>query len=333
MRRLRAAALVLAFVGLLTACSGDDPTQVQAVFDDVIDLVEQNAVKLADVPVGTVTGIELTEDNRALVTMDVDPRHQLPAGVSARLRKTNLLGERFVELVADPASTGEYVEGTLITDTEVVPELEEAVFSGTEVIAAISADTLAGAIEAGAEGTDGRGETLGTTLSELRLIISTYDDNSEDVVRLLRGLDGFLADVGPEAELHGRAVTELAEFSRVLAEEDERLIDALTDTRSLAQSGTDIIVTHRQRFDDFNVRFRTILEELTAREGDLDQLFPQLSGHNYQTIRGINAEFAQIFADFILCGENDSPGDPVRACGPDAPTGIPRPQPRPRQEF
>jgi phospholipid/cholesterol/gamma-HCH transport system substrate-binding protein len=333
MRRLRAAAAVVAMVGVLTACSGDEPTEVQAVFDDVIDLVEQNAVKLADVPVGTVTGIELTEDNRALVTMAVDPRLALPADVRARLRKTNLLGERFVELVADPASTGEYVEGTLITDTEVVPELEEAVFSGTQVIAAISADTLAGAIEAGAQGTDGRGETLGTTLSEFREIISAYDDNSDDVVRLLRGLDGFLADVGPEAELHDRAVVELAAFSRVLAEEDERLLNTLTDVRSLAVSGTDIIVTHRQRFDDFNARFRTILAEITERDEDLDRLFPELSGHNYQTIRGINAEFAQIIADFILCGENDSPGDPVRACGPDAPTGIPRPQPRPRQDF
>lgn len=333
MRRLRAAAAVVALVGLMTACSGDDPTEVEAVFDDVMDLVSQNAVKLADVNVGTVTAIELTDDNQALVTMEVDPRYELPAGLTARLRKTNLLGERFVELVADPATAGEFVDGTRITDTEVVPELEEAVFSGTQVLAAISADTIAGAIEAGAEGTDGRGATLGTTISELRQIVSTYDDESDDLVRLLRGLDGFLADVGPEAELHGRAVVELAEFSRVLAEEDDRLLDTLGDVRSLAQSGTDIIVTHRERFDDFNVRFNTILGELTERDEDLDQLFPQLSGHNFQTIRGINAEFAQVFADFIVCGENDTPGDPVRACGADAPTGIPRPQPRPRQGF
>lgn len=333
--RRRTVGLVAAVVvaALLTsACGRSEPVVAKALFDDVVDLTTGHAVKLADVTIGKIDAIELTDDNRALVTMSINSEVELPADISARLRKTNVLGERFVELQAPENATGVFESGTTITDTAVVPELEEVIGTGTEIVMAVAADTLAGAIEAGAEGMDGRGETLGGVLTDLNTLVGTYDENSEDLVRLIRGFEDFLDDTGPRAALHGEALAEFARFTRVLAEEDERLIDTLSELRKLSLTGTDIMTTHQQRFDDFFTRFNGITGEVVAQDEALDQLFGNAYLHNHNTIRGVNSELAQVFFDFIVCGVNDEPGDPVRACD-DPPQGGPAPEPRPRQNY
>jgi phospholipid/cholesterol/gamma-HCH transport system substrate-binding protein len=333
----RALAAVLTALALLAAgCGGPEPTVVNATFDDVADLTTNAAVKIADVAVGTIAEISLTDDLRAAVRMEVDPDVALPARLEARLRKTSVLGERYVELVPVDGTGGEWVSGATVERTEVVPELEEVVATSTDLLLVVSTDTLAGAIRSGAAGLGGRGQTFGQVLDDLEGVTAAYDANSADLVRLVDGLEDFLDTVGPQADVHGRALAESAEFLRVLAEEDDRLVDTLTNLRDLADTGTDIIVTHRQRIDDFVVHLDGITEEIVRPERlpALDRLFTSIAQHNFATIRGVNQEHAQVVLDFIICGVNDVPGDPVRACrGEDVPQAIPQPTPRPRQDF
>jgi phospholipid/cholesterol/gamma-HCH transport system substrate-binding protein len=327
-------ALLLVLALALTGCGSDSGTEVNAVFDDVADLTTNAAVKIADVQIGTIRDISLSDDMRASVRMDVDPDLDLPARMTARLRKTSVLGERFVELVPMEGAAGSWTSGGTVELTEVVPELEEVIATSTDLLIAVSTDTLAGAIRSGAVGLEGRGQTFGQIVDDLDDVVRVYNANSTDLVRLLDGLDGFLADVGPQAELHGRALGEAEQFFLVLAEEDDRLIDSLTDLRSLADSGTDIMTTHRQRIDDFVVRLEGITGEIIAPENidRIDRLFIDLAQHNFSTIRGINNEHAQVVLDFIVCGVNDEPGDPVRACTT-PPQGREAPVPRPPQDF
>jgi phospholipid/cholesterol/gamma-HCH transport system substrate-binding protein len=325
MRRLLLAPSIAVVVALvLSGCNVNNALEVRAVFEDISDLVPRGHVKIADVPVGIVSDIELTEDHQALVTMRLEPDIELPSVVHARLRKTNVLGERFVELVPDRDSGGRLDPDAVITETAFVGELEELVLAGSEVLAAVTADRIAGALEAGAIGMEGRGETFGALLDDLTEIIVTYDQNSEDLIRLIDGMEAFLADVGPEAELHGRALEEVAEAMAVLDREDDRLLDTLTQVRSLSRVSTDIMVTHRQRIDDFWFRFDAVTRELARVEEDIARFPYAWHLHNHNTIRGINAEHAQLVADLILCGVNDLPGDPIRSCY-DPPQGREQP--------
>ncbi len=337
MRRLlhRTAGLLIALAMVASACTSDDATVVLATFDDVADLTENASVRYADVPIGRVADIELDEDLRALVTVEVDPEVRLPARLMAQLRKTSVLGERFIALLPVDGTEGEWISGNEAEVTEVVPELEEVIQTSTDLLIAVSTDTLAGAIRSGAEGLDGRGATLGQIIDDLNAVTTTYNANSADLTRLLDGLDQFLDTVGPQAALHGRALGEIQAFLTVLAEEDDNLIDTVVNLQDLAVTGTDIMVTHQQRIDDFVLRLDAITEELTRPSTltALDTLFVNLAQHNFATIRGVNNEHAQVVLDFILCGFNDLPGDPVRSCQ-DPPQGMPRPSPRPTQvEF
>ncbi|MEK6442746.1 MlaD family protein [Pseudonocardia sp. T1-2H] len=86
---------------------GDDPYTVTIQFPDVVDLVPQSLVKVADVPVGSVSGIAVDPATwNAMVTVAVNRDVTLPANAEARVRTTSLLGEKFVELSAPAPVNG-----------------------------------------------------------------------------------------------------------------------------------------------------------------------------------------------------------------------------------
>ena len=69
-----------------------------ASFDEIGGLKARAPVVVSGVKVGQVTAIELTEDLRAQVSMDLDPRVQLPVDSSASIRTSGLLGDQFVAI-------------------------------------------------------------------------------------------------------------------------------------------------------------------------------------------------------------------------------------------
>ena len=74
---------------------GDDPYTVQVEFLDVLDLVQQSAVRVADVPVGRVEKITLGNDWTAVVTLTVNGDVDLPANAVAAIQQSSLLGVLF----------------------------------------------------------------------------------------------------------------------------------------------------------------------------------------------------------------------------------------------
>jgi phospholipid/cholesterol/gamma-HCH transport system substrate-binding protein len=53
---------------------------------------------ISGVKVGQVTGIELGDDLRARVTMDLDPGLELPVDSSGSIRTSGLLGDQFIAI-------------------------------------------------------------------------------------------------------------------------------------------------------------------------------------------------------------------------------------------
>lgn len=102
---------------------GEGGLQLFAVFDDVGGLSERSPVKISGVKVGQVAGIELNEDLRARVSLDLDPRLELPIDSSAAIRTAGLLGDQFVSLepgaddvLLQPGETFTYTESALSLD-------------------------------------------------------------------------------------------------------------------------------------------------------------------------------------------------------------------------
>lgn len=69
-----------------------------ATFDDIGGLTSRSPVRIAGVKVGRVEAIELDEDLRARVRMDLDPALALSIDTAAAIRTAGLLGDQFVAL-------------------------------------------------------------------------------------------------------------------------------------------------------------------------------------------------------------------------------------------
>jgi phospholipid/cholesterol/gamma-HCH transport system substrate-binding protein len=92
----------LAAIGYLSLQVGGLQTKggllLHADFNEIGGLAERAPVVISGVKVGRVTHIELSDDLRARVTIDVDVEIALPVDTSASIRTSGLLGDQFIEL-------------------------------------------------------------------------------------------------------------------------------------------------------------------------------------------------------------------------------------------
>jgi virulence factor Mce-like protein len=113
MRRLALIALLVAIVpwiviGLVREATDDDTQDsyfVRAEFDDASTVVAGEDVKIAGVPVGVVSDMNVTEDNKAAVTLRIDDEDFTPwkQDASCQIGAQGLIGEKFVE--CEPGSS------------------------------------------------------------------------------------------------------------------------------------------------------------------------------------------------------------------------------------
>jgi phospholipid/cholesterol/gamma-HCH transport system substrate-binding protein len=332
--------LLLAVALVAAACSpaGNDAIELTASFDDVGDLVTNAHVRAGDVPIGLVTGIDLDDDHRARVTMEVRSDTGLPAHTEAALNRTSLLGERFIDL-RPLGEGGSLRDGDHLSDTRVVTDFEDLVASGDRVLSLVASDQLNAAIETGAIAFGGRGGLLGQLITDIEGFVGSYNEGSDDLVRVIDALDGLATTLAPDAEVNAEGFAVLERASRVLEEEDDRLLDALADLTDLSESGAALLADHRQELEDSIRRLRILLAQITRIDGAMGDLLTWLPRHNIHVPNGIVLEqasgrhVAQVWLDFVVCGVNDVPGDPARACDPPNPgEGSMKPERWPRSE-
>ncbi len=191
---------------------GDHPITITADFDDVLDLVPQSAVKVDEVAVGRVDDIRLADDGRsARVELLVDGDVALPAGTTARLRQTSLLGEKYVALVRpdDPAPGGRpLADGASlgVAETSQAAEVEQ-------VLGALSLVLNGGGI--------GQFQEISRELQQVSA------GRPEQVKAFLEQMETFVAGLDGRKEAITAAIDGLADLSRTLDDDKEKIASAL----------------------------------------------------------------------------------------------------------
>lgn len=322
MRRLAPALAALVAAVVLSSCSGgDDQLTAYATVDDVADMTEGAPVMLADVTVGSVAGISLGDDHRARLRLEVDRSAKVPAAVTARVRRTSVIGEKFVELRPAP-DVGEGAplleDGATIERTEVVPDLEQLISSGTDLFGAVASRELAMLLSESAIGFGDRGPQLRRLLEGLDTTIGGYAARTGTIERLVRAIDQLAADTAPAARAHGEALANLAEATRILAEQRDAFVDLLASLRDLSVAGRSILDEHLETIQRQFASLRVLTGVLAERQEDLGRLLVNLPRHNRSLMLAVSEDdFAQVLNDVILCGVpggGEDPDSPTDAC-------------------
>lgn len=162
-----------------------------ATFDDVQSLVPGHSVQVADVRVGTVTGVRL-DGYRARVTMSLRDDRRIPTGTTATIAKSSLLGENYVRLDLAPGrrlDTGPYLaSGETIARTAVQPDLEQISAKVGPLLAALGGQDIATISGESATALGGRGRRLNTLVSRAADVGEQYAAASADLGRALDSL-------------------------------------------------------------------------------------------------------------------------------------------------
>jgi virulence factor Mce-like protein len=96
-------------IGIVREATDDDTADhylVRATFDNAANLVQGEDVKVAGVPVGIVKGLEVTDDKKAAITLQIDDEDFIPwkTDATCTIRPQGLIGEKFVECEPGSAS-------------------------------------------------------------------------------------------------------------------------------------------------------------------------------------------------------------------------------------
>lgn len=306
---IRRRALLLILVGALGASSCtlpgrvEGPVELTAVFDDVGDLVAGHSVQVADVRVGSITGIELTDDYRAKVTMRIKDGLDLPSNSEAVLRTTSLLGEKFIELRPQRDASGKPVaaKGTLrdgdqVARTTQAPELEFVAEQAVNVLGGVVSNDLSTLIETGSVGFGGRAEELGSLIDNLSVVSSTLADQTGNIVRIIDGLDKATATLAAGSGQVDQLLANLADTTQVLADNRELTLQTLRDLTRLAKDQNEMVF---QPFrDDLERQIRqldSILQVVAGQREEVGVLVDWLAEFTRKIPLGVPDDFAQVY--------------------------------------
>ena len=313
---------VLVLASLLGSCGGaDDRITVSTTFDDVADLADGAPVHMADVEIGNVRSIRLDDTGtRAEVEMTIRESAGVPTEVVARIRRTSPLGEKFVELRPVRPEVSEQAllaDGDVIATSEVVPDLEQLVGSGTDFFAALGAGELAVLLDESAEGFGDQGQRIRSVLEDLGTITAGFSEHTTEIETLITSIDQLAADTAPSAAAHGEALQNLADTTEILDEESDELLDLLDSLAAVSAEGDAILTEHLEEIELQIDGLRSVTRAIATEQESLGDLLVNADGHNQALQDGVRRFFTQVLNDFVICGVpggGDEPGDTLNSC-------------------
>ena len=317
-RRLAASIVAVATTaGLLAGCGGGGKTVV-AIFEDAGDLQPRHSVQVADVRVGQINSIKLTDDYKARVTMSIESDLEVPADSVAILRTTSLLGEKFVEIrpKGDPTKGPFLKDGAVLKETLEAPELEFIAEEAVQVLGAVNATDVATLAKTGAEAFGGRGEDLRGLIDDLASVSNTFADRAGTIGQVIDNLDATAATLAAGANDVDGLLGNLATTTQILADNRQRAIDALGQLSRLAKVQNEVLGRHRAAIERQIGQADRIVAEVAGQTSELRLLVDHLNAFAKGVPNAAPGNFAQVYMWLVPALE---PGTPLcqdpKACG------------------
>jgi phospholipid/cholesterol/gamma-HCH transport system substrate-binding protein len=280
-RGVALAALVLAVALIaLVLLRGAETHDYDLVFQNAGQLVKGDDVQIGGRRVGSIRAIELTDDNLARVSVEVEePYAPLRQGTQAVIRLTSLSGiaNRYIALTPGPDSAQQLDDGARLTAdrTTTVVDLDQ-IFNTLDPKAR---EDLQGVIEGFAAQYQGKGRQAGRSAEYFNPFLST----SRRLVQELTEDEGTLTDFIVNSS---RAVTAVAErrddlsslvgntnaTARAIGDENAALARALGLLPTTLRRANTTFVNLRSTLDDLDV----LVAESKPATKDLAPFFREL---------------------------------------------------------
>jgi phospholipid/cholesterol/gamma-HCH transport system substrate-binding protein len=260
-----AVVLAIVLVGFIVFGRGGGYT-VKAYFQNANQLVKGNQVELDGTPIGTVKGMDITDDGQAVITLGIKSAYApLPAGVRATIKQSSQSGiaNRYVDLTMPAASAVKTQSkipdgGRILIDKTTTGIDLDALFNTLDPP---TRKALQGFFKGQAAALRGKGAMQNVGFQYLNPALSTSRRLFQELNRDTPTLEHFVTD-------SSRLVTTLGERRDDLS----ALIQNLEQTMGAIGSEKVALSDALQRLPDFMRRSNTTFVNLRAALDDLDPL-------------------------------------------------------------
>ncbi len=209
--------------------TGPDSMTVYVQMPDTLALNVNSRVRVADVFVGTVRGIEL-KNWVATLELGLQPGVELPSNALAAIGLTSLLGSQHVELEVPPDPADEKLR-----DGDTIPLRNASAFPTTERVLASIATILRGGgipnLEVIQTEVDklmtGRAEEIREFLNRLDVFTDELNRQRDDLTRAIDSTNRLLSIVASRNDTLDRVLTEFPPLIQHFAETRDLFADAV----------------------------------------------------------------------------------------------------------
>ncbi|MET0451733.1 MAG: virulence factor Mce family protein [Mycobacterium sp.] len=215
-------------------------TTVTAEFAQTLALYPGDKVQIMGVRVGSIDSIEPAGD-KMLVKFHFESKYKVPANVTAAVLNPSLVASRTIQLTPPYTGGPELENGAVITNdrTKVPVEYDELRDSINRILTDLGPTPeqpkgpFGDIIESFADGLQGKGQEINTTLNSLSEALTTLNSGRGDFFGVIKSLALFVNALHKSDQQFVALNDDLAQFTNSFTNTDREVATALQDLNQL----------------------------------------------------------------------------------------------------
>ncbi|MFC8528358.1 MCE family protein [Nocardia sp. NPDC057227] len=284
-----------------------------AVFTSSSGMLPGAKVRIAGVPVGSVTSVKVDDDYRAHVEFDVDRRFPLFTSTRAAIRYENLVGDRYLELLEGPGSAEQLRSGGSIPLERTAPALDLDMLLGgfKPLLRGLDPGQVNDLTNALLQIFQGQGGTLVSLLNSGGAFSRTLADRDALIGSVITNLNTVLATIDERGDQFETTIAELQRLVSGLAEDRDPIGAALPRIAGATGDLTDLLAQARPDLRATIAQTDRLATNLNAGEADVQWVLDKLPETYRKLIRiGSYGSFLQLYVcetNIVMDGPNGQP--------------------------
>lgn len=255
-------------------------------------IIAGSDVRIRDVLVGSVGDIRLDDDQRAVVTLSLDPDFRIPERATFQTNARTLLGEKQVEIVFDGAvEDGPFLaDGAVVSDTDRVVEFQDVMAELADLFAAVDPGDLAELVNEGLGAFDGQGPAIGRAVDQGARATGTLRRSLGDQVAAQRDLSLLAERLGREGESFNRMGRELVRGLPTVSDNQAPLVALLDELVRFSRVLNSTLTVDRDSIDRLIVEGDNVTRMLFAYSVEVGEVMTGLVQYTSNYVQGFMDE-------------------------------------------
>lgn len=274
--------------------------EYRAVFSDATGVTKGDDIRVAGVKVGSVSGVEIHDRTRALVTFEVKDETPVTEATHAAIRYRNLVGQRYISLTERIGEGTALEDGGTIPVSQTAPALDLTVlFNGFKpLFQALSPTEMNKLSYEIVQVFQGEGGTLDSLLAHTAGITQTLADRDQVIDSLIDNLNDVLDHVADRDQQLSQLITTFRTLVAGLAQDREAILGSLDQISALSGQTSDLVKGIRAPLVDDLKQLRKVAGNIDRNKAELDRAL-QVLPIKLNKI-GTTATYGSFF-NFYLC--------------------------------